>query len=62
MFATNVGTADRMLRIILGICLLSLVFIGPQTPLGWLGLIPLFTGLTRTCPIYSVFGWNSGAR
>jgi hypothetical protein len=62
MFATNVGTADRMLRIILGIGLLSLVFIGPQTPWGWLGLVPLFTGLMRTCPLYSVFGWNSGAR
>jgi hypothetical protein len=62
MFATNVGTADRMLRIIVGIGLLSLVFIGPQTPWGWLGLVPLFTGLMRTCPLYSVFGWNSGAR
>lgn len=62
MFATNVGTADRMLRIILGIGLLSLVFIGPQTPWGWLGLVPLFTGLMRTCPLYSVLGWNSGAR
>ncbi len=62
MFATNVGSADRVLRIILGIGLLSLVFIGPQTPWGWLGLVPLFTGLMRTCPLYSVFGWNSGAR
>lgn len=62
MFATNVGTADRMLRIILGIGLLSLVFIGPQTPWGWLGLVPLFTGLMRTCPLYSVFGFNTGAR
>jgi hypothetical protein len=62
MFAANVGTADRMLRIILGIGLLSLVFIGPQTPWGWLGLVPLLTGLMRTCPLYSVFGFNTGAR
>jgi Protein of unknown function (DUF2892) len=62
MFVTNVGSADRMLRIILGIGLLSLVFIGPQTPWGWLGLVPLFTGLMRTCPLYSVLGWNSGAK
>jgi hypothetical protein len=62
MFAANVGTADRMLRIILGIGLLSLVFIGPQTPWGWLGLVPLFTGLMRTCPLYSLFGFNTCAR
>lgn len=62
MLAANVGTADRMLRIILGIGLLSLVFVGPQTPWGWLGLVPLFTGLMRTCPLYSVFGFNTGAR
>ena len=62
MFQSNVGSADRVLRIILGIGLLSLVFVGPQTPWGWLGLVPLFTGLMRTCPLYSIFGWNSGAR
>lgn len=62
MFATNVGSADRLLRIILGIGLLSLVFIGPHTPWGWLGLVPLLTGLMRTCPLYSVFGLNTGAR
>lgn len=62
MFQFNVGSADRVLRIILGIGLLSLVFVGPQTPWGWLGLVPLLTGLMRTCPLYSIFGWNSGAR
>jgi hypothetical protein len=59
MFKTNVGSIDRILRIILGLGLLSLVFVGPQTPLGWIGLVPLFTGLASTCPIYSVFGWSS---
>jgi hypothetical protein len=59
MFKTNVGSMDRILRVILGIGLLSLVFVGPQTPLGWIGLVPLLTGLMSTCPIYSVFGWSS---
>ncbi len=59
MFKTNVGSTDRILRIILGIGLLSLVFVGPRTPLGWIGLVPLLTGLMSTCPLYSIIGWNS---
>lgn len=56
MFKTNVGGADRILRIIAGLVLIALVFVGPQTPWGWLGLIPLATGLLRTCPAYSLLG------
>lgn len=52
----NEGTIDRTLRIIAGLGLLSLVFIGPQTPWGWLGLVPLVTGLVGVCPVYSVLG------
>ena len=48
----NIGTVDRVLRIIVGIALISLVFIGPQTPWGWLGLIPLGTALMGWCPLY----------
>ena len=40
---TNVGNADRILRIIAGIILISLVFVGPKTVWGWVGLVPLFT-------------------
>lgn len=53
---SNVGTWDRTLRIALGLGLLSLVFIGPQTPWGLVGLIPLITGLSRFCPAYRVAG------
>jgi hypothetical protein len=60
MFKSNVGRIDRILRIALGLGLLTLVFVGPQTPLGWFGLVPLFTGLFGTCPLYSLIGWNSG--
>lgn len=62
MFKSNVGSTDRMLRILAGIALLALVFVGPKTPWGWLGLVPLLTGLLTTCPVYSVFGWSTRAR
>ncbi len=52
----NEGTVDRVIRVIVGLVLLSLVFVGPQTPWGWIGLVPLVTGLIGTCPIYSVLG------
>lgn len=52
----NESTIDRALRIILGLILLSLVFVGPETPLGWIGLVPLVTGLAGFCPLYTIFG------
>lgn len=55
----NVGTLDRTLRIVAGLALLSLVFVGPQTLWGLVGLVPLFTGLVRFCPAYSLFGLSS---
>lgn len=55
----NEGTLDRALRIILGLVLLSLVFVGPQTNWGWVGIIPLATGLLGSCPLYSILGLNT---
>jgi hypothetical protein len=55
----NEGNLDRALRIIAGLVLISLVFIGPQTPWGWVGLVPLLTGLVGMCPLYSVLGINT---
>ena len=52
----NVGNLDRAIRVLLGLILLSLVFFGPQTPWGWIGLVPLITGLMSWCPAYSLFG------
>jgi hypothetical protein len=54
----NVGGIDRTLRIIVGLGLLSLiVFIqGDAKWWGLIGLVPLFTALTRWCPAYSLFG------
>lgn len=59
MFRTNVGGIDRILRIVVGLALIALVFIGPKTAWGWLGIVPLATGLLRTCPLYSLVGLNT---
>jgi hypothetical protein len=55
----NEGTIDRALRVIAGLAILSLVFIGPQTPWAWIGLVPLITGLAGFCPLYRVLGINT---
>lgn len=57
----NVGTIDRIFRIVLGLALLSLVLVGPQTLWGLVGLVPLLTGLARFCPAYGVAGVNTCA-
>lgn len=56
---TNEGALDRIIRVIAGLAIISLVFIGPQSPWGWLGLIPLATGVVGFCPAYAVFGVNT---
>lgn len=58
-FKTNEGTADRILRTVAGIGLLSLTVLGPKTGWGLVGLVPLVTGLAGTCPLYSLFGLNT---
>lgn len=52
----NMGSADRIIRAIVGIVLLALVFVGPQTPWGWIGVVPLGTALIGVCPLYSILG------
>jgi len=55
----NEGKIDRILRVVLGAALISLVFVGPQTAWGWVGLVPLITGLIGNCPVYSLLGLNT---
>ncbi|MBF9045548.1 DUF2892 domain-containing protein [Rhodobacterales bacterium LSUCC0031] len=57
----NEGMIDRALRVVLGLGLLALVFFGPQTPWGWIGLVPLVTGLVGFCPLYRLLGINTCA-
>ena len=55
----NEGNVDRGLRVVVGLAVLSLVFVGPQTAWGWVGLVPLVTGLAGFCPLYSILGINT---
>ncbi len=59
MIKINEGTLDRAIRVALGITLLALVFMGPKTPWGWLGIVPLATGLLGWCPLYSMLGLST---
>jgi DUF2892 family protein len=54
--AINEGSVDRVLRIIVGLAVLSLTVVGPKTLWGVLGVVPLITGLAGTCPLYSIVG------
>ncbi len=54
--AKNMGTVDRSVRIVVGLGVLSLAFLGPHTPWGYLGLVPLATGLIGWCPAYRSLG------
>ncbi|HEB91377.1 MAG TPA: DUF2892 domain-containing protein [Deltaproteobacteria bacterium] len=56
LFPKNERTLDRVLRVLVGIGLISLVFVGPQTPWGWIGVVPLVTGLVGSCPLYTLLG------
>ncbi|HVY31971.1 MAG TPA: DUF2892 domain-containing protein [Polyangiaceae bacterium] len=55
----NEGSIDRVVRVLVGSVLLSLVFFGPHTWLGLVGIVPLFTGIVGFCPLYRVFGLST---
>ena len=55
----NVGTVDRALRIIVGLVLIGLAATGTVGWWGWLGVVPLLTGLFRFCPAYGLLGVNT---
>ena len=52
----NEGSLDRLLRVIVGLVLIALVFVGPHTPWGWIGIVPLLTGIVGFCPAYTLLG------
>jgi hypothetical protein len=58
----NVGGADRIVRILVGLILIGLTATGTVGPWGWIGVVPLLTGLFRVCPAYSIFGINTCSR
>jgi hypothetical protein len=55
----NVGTIDRTLRIVAGLILITLAAMGTIGVWGWIGVIPLLTGVFRFCPAYPLLGINS---
>lgn len=59
LLPTNEHPIERVARIALGVGLLALVFVGPQTPWGWLGAVPLATGLIGSCPLYTLLGFST---
>lgn len=54
--SANIGNLDAILRALVGLALLSLVFVGPQTYWGLIGIVPLVTAGMRFCPLYRLFG------
>lgn len=58
----NVGDVERVVRVVAGLGILSLVFIGPKSLWGLAGLVPVFTGLTGWCPPYQLLGINTCRR
>jgi hypothetical protein len=59
LFKNNTGKIDRIIRIVVGAVLVGNVFTGLQTPIGWLGVILIVTGLFGVCPLYSILGINT---
>ena len=53
---TNVGGIDKILRIVIGIVLIALAAFGVVGVWGWIGVVPLVTGLLGVCPAYSLLG------
>lgn len=55
----NEHVIERVLRVIVGLVVLSLVVVGPRSLWGLLGVIPLATGLLGSCPVYTLFGLST---
>lgn len=52
----NIHPVERAVRVIVGLGIVSLAFVGPQSPWAWLGLVPVATGLIGWCPPYALLG------
>jgi hypothetical protein len=61
LFPANENTLDRVIRVVLGLAVLSLTVVGPQSMWGLLGLVPLVTGLVGSCPVYTLLGVSTCA-
>ena len=59
IFPRNEHVVERALRVLVGAALIALYFVGPKTPWGLVGIVPLATGLLGSCPLYTLFGWST---
>jgi len=59
LLPTNEHPAERVARVLLGLGLISIAFVGPKSNWGFVGLVPLATGLIGSCPLYSLFGFST---
>ena len=59
LLPTNEHPVERVLRVLVGLGVISLAFVGPKTAWGYLGFVPLATGLLGSCPLYTVFGFST---
>jgi hypothetical protein len=55
----NVGSVDRVIRVVAGVALTGLAAAGTIGPWGYVGVLPLLTGFMRVCPAYSLLGVNT---
>ncbi|HPP47237.1 MAG TPA: DUF2892 domain-containing protein [Accumulibacter sp.] len=58
----NVGGIDKILRIVVGIALIAMTLMGVIGAWGWIGIVPLATGIFRFCPAYLPFGASTCRR
>jgi len=59
LMPNNEAVWDRAVRVVLGVAVLSLIFWGPKTLWGLVGLVPFATGLLGTCPVYTLCGFGT---
>ena len=62
LFPNNEAMAERVIRVAAGLGVLSLAFVGPQTPWGYLGILFIATGAIGSCPAYTLFGFSTNKK
>jgi hypothetical protein len=55
----NIGDIERLIRVVVGLAIVSLFFVGPKTPWALLGIVPVVSGLAGWCPPYTLLGINT---
>ena len=59
LLPNNEHPIERGVRVVVGLGLTALAFVGPETPWGLLGVVPLLTGLIGSCPLYTALGFST---